>query len=91
MKILLNLSKVCIETASKKAYNQSLSQYFKAQETEKMELEAAIDMLVRFLNESDFQELRNTYQDLRGGSEAVIELRRSTTGEINLHINNSPI
>jgi len=74
MKVQLDLSKVCIETAAKKAYNRLLSQYFKTDGGQQKELEPVIDFLVRFLERTDFRSLRNLHGELRGGHSTPIEI-----------------
>lgn len=91
MKFKLDLTKNCIETASKQAYNRSVSRYFKAAEAEKAELELIIDALVQFLEDSDFLSLRSRYPELRGGSDATVELEKLAGGAIGILCNGSLI
>ncbi|MFH2131745.1 MAG: hypothetical protein ABIK68_15330 [bacterium] len=86
MEITLDLSKVCIETASKRAYNRRLLRYFK-KNGDKALLELEIEMLLRFISETDFQTLRDRFIDLRGGTDAVIVLNLSEEGAMGLTAN----
>lgn len=61
MEIILDLTRHCIETASKKKYEHLIRQYFKttAIQKEKFILENQISALKYFLEKADFPELRN--------------------------------
>ncbi|MCD4718843.1 MAG: hypothetical protein K8S13_03160 [Desulfobacula sp.] len=61
MEIILDLSRHCIETASKKKYERLIRQYFKTTDTQKENfiLEDQISALKYFLEKADFSELRN--------------------------------
>jgi len=76
MKILLDLSKHCIETESKRIYEESLMQYFKAPDSKRPELEEKIEGLRNFLEYSDFRQLRSSHPALAGreGGNAVLHL-----------------
>ncbi|MBU1569932.1 MAG: hypothetical protein KKE00_05345 [Proteobacteria bacterium] len=76
MKILLDLSKHCIETEAKRIYEKSLTQYFKAPDSKRPELEEKIEGLRNFLEYSDFNHLRSNHPALAGteGGEAVLHL-----------------
>ncbi|MBU2647447.1 hypothetical protein KKI24_22260 [bacterium] len=90
MELTLDLSKVCIETASKRAYNRRLLSYFK-KNGDKALLELEIEMLLRFISETDFQALRDRSLDLCGGTDAVIVLKLSEEGTIGLYANGMEI
>lgn len=87
MRIKLNLSKVCIETASRQLYNRSLSKYFKAGNREKPELERVIEILVQFLEQTDFKKLRTEHVELRGGTPSLIEIALSESGSFVIYSN----
>ncbi|MDP2862876.1 MAG: hypothetical protein Q8N95_08800 [Desulfobacterales bacterium] len=76
MKILLDLSKHCIETESKRIYEESLTQYFKAPDSKRPGLEEKIEGFRNFLEYSDFNYLRNSHPALAGteGGKAVLDL-----------------
>jgi len=61
MEIILDLTRHCIETASKKEYERLIRQYFKttATQKEKIIIEKQINALKYFLEKADFPELRN--------------------------------
>jgi len=63
--IQLDLSKHCIETALKKAYNQALSTYFN-KKTDKKYTEQVISLTQFALEHFDFPKLRSKYRDLAG-------------------------
>jgi hypothetical protein len=65
MKIRLDLSKHCIETAIRKQYHKTLSRYFKTPEQGE-ELLAELEALIHALESFDFQLLRRTYPELEG-------------------------
>ena len=65
MKIILDLSKHCIETEIKRFYNRSVSKYFKPN-ADKAGLEREIEILREVLETFDFKRLRNTYPQLAG-------------------------
>lgn len=76
MKILLDLSKHCIETEAKRIYEKSLTQYFKVPDSKRPGLEEKIEGLRNFLEYSDFSHLRSSHPSLAGtgGGEAVLHL-----------------
>jgi len=76
MKILLDLSKHCIETESKRIYEESLTEYFKAPDSKRPELEEIIEGLRSFLEYSDFKHLRSSHSVLAGteGGKAVLHV-----------------
>ena len=59
MEIILDLTRHCIETASKKKYERLIRQYFKTNKKEKINIENQISALKYFLEKADFTELRN--------------------------------
>lgn len=68
MKIFLDLSRRCIETEAKRIYEESLTQYFKATDSKRPELEEKIEGLRNFLEYSDFKQLRSCHP-VRAGTE----------------------
>jgi hypothetical protein len=73
MKLELNLRKHCVETELKRLYNRSLSKYFEPG-CNREKLEKIIDVLKTVLENSNFSNLRSTYPELSGKSEANIVL-----------------
>ena len=65
MKIRLDLSKHCIETAIRKQYHKTISRYFKTPE-QREELQAELELLIHALESFDFPLLRRTYPKLEG-------------------------
>jgi hypothetical protein len=61
MEIHLNLTRYCIETASKREYERLVRQCFKISDTdnESITLENRISALIYFLEKADFSDLRN--------------------------------
>ena len=72
MEMILDTSRHCIETASKKEYERLIRQYFKtcSSEKEKILLEQQIDALAYLLKHADFPGLRNQYHAM-GHSETA--------------------
>jgi hypothetical protein len=72
MKIRLDLSKHCIETAIRKQYHKTISRYFKTPE-QGQELLAELEVLVNAMESFNFPLLRRTYPELEGhGSHEII-------------------
>ena len=65
MKIRLDLSKHCIETAIRKQYHKTISRCFKTPE-QREELQAELELLIHALESFDFPLLRRTYPKLEG-------------------------
>jgi hypothetical protein len=65
MEIPLDLSRHCIETASKKKYEGLIRQYFKPSPSnnEKITIEQQISALTYFLTNADFSDLRNRFNN----------------------------
>ncbi len=74
MKIRLDLSKHCIETAIRKQYHAHISRYFKIPD-DREQLQAGIQLLVDALESFDFPVLRRTHPELDGHSrhEVILE------------------
>jgi len=72
MKIKLNLTRHCIETETKRLYNQSVLKYFKADD--KDHIEKQIEILQNALQTLDFGKLRSTYPELAGHCNDHVEL-----------------
>ena len=72
--LTLDLSRHCIETASKKALDASTRAYFKAGAKERAELSESIERLRLFLLQTDFPAARAAYPELCGapGTRAVL-------------------
>ncbi|WP_299983053.1 hypothetical protein [Desulfobacula sp.] len=61
MEIILNLTRHCIETASKRKYEHLIRQWFKLADTDKkrIPIEQQITALKYFLEKAEFSDLRN--------------------------------
>nr|NJM03398.1 hypothetical protein [Desulfobacula sp.] len=80
MKIILDTSRHCIETASKKEYEGLIRQYFKDCRSEKEQglMEQQIEALTYFLQHADFPGLRNRYQALgHSGTPSILVVPRN--------------
>ncbi|OQW99308.1 MAG: hypothetical protein BWK74_02505 [Desulfobacteraceae bacterium A6] len=86
MKILLDLSKHCIETEAKRIYEESLKLYFKAPDSKRPGLEEKIEGLRNFLEHSDFNHLRSSNPVFAGreGGKAVLHLLGGDLFEIEI-------
>ncbi len=85
MEIELNLRHRCIESAIKKEYNQSMSDYFKR--SGHSILEEKIDLCKRALEILDFKKLRSNYSELCSGTDSNVVLFLDSTGKIHISIN----
>ncbi len=104
MKIQLDLTKHCIQTATRKKYNQLISAYFKLNRKKTpndlpddlpndqiQTMESEIALLKDALETLDFARLRNTYPELQGGGPHAISISRATDAPITISINNRKI
>ena len=89
MKIKLNLSRHCIETETKRLYNQSVLKYFKADD--KDNIEKQIEILQHALQTLDFSKLRSTYPELNGRCDDHVELSVNDQNQIIVRINGKGI
>ena len=89
MKIKLNLTRHCIETETKRLYNQSVLKYFKADN--KGRIEKQIEILQHALQTLDFGKLRSTYPELTGQCDDNIELAADNHNQIFILINGKKI
>ena len=89
MKIKLNLSRHCIETETKRLYNQSVLKYFKANDKDRIEKQ--IEILQHALQTLDFDKLRSTYPELAGHCDDHVELSLNNQNQIIILINGKEI
>ncbi len=77
MEIVLEIRGHCIETVSKKTYERLLRQYFakSTSDEEKTVLENRIEGLRFFIENADFNSLRNGYAELNGDRNLTAVLR----------------
>jgi plasmid maintenance system killer protein len=90
MQIKLDLKHHCIETAVRKLYNKSISQYFKT-DSDKKKLEKQIDILKTVLEKGDFTHLRSTHRELAGHCQVNAAIRVDTQNRITLLLDGRPI
>jgi hypothetical protein len=86
MKLELNLRKHCFEAELKRLYNRSLSEYFKPGSKQE-HIEEIIDLLKTVLENSNFGNLRSTYPELAGKSEASTVLTTDRRNHVVILIN----
>ena len=90
MKIQLDLTKHCIETALKRRHDRLISQYFK-QKGNDLEIENQIEKIQSMLTSLDFSFLRSRYQDLAGNSQKSVVLSVDEKGKIDILIDGEAI
>ena len=83
MDIFLDVSKRCVLSAAKRAYDQSVNQALRGSQVDP-ELEARIELLQTALEDMDLAELRGQYSELAGGSDADVRLHQDAQGRISL-------
>jgi len=82
--VILNLSKHCIETTAKNELKRLSDEYL----TEQVE-ESSIkkmELLLNFLENSNFQNLRSSSDNLSGEIKSTVELYYDSTGNVQLKI-----
>ncbi|MDY6792956.1 MAG: hypothetical protein SWH54_16955 [Thermodesulfobacteriota bacterium] len=89
MKIQLNLSRHCIETETKRLYNQAVLKYFKADDKDRREKQ--IEILQHALKTLDFGKLRSTHPELAGHCDDHVELSMDDHHQVVVHINGKQI
>jgi hypothetical protein len=74
MKIRLDLSSHCIETAIRKQYHKTVSLYF-MEPDQREQLQAELEVLIHAMERFDFSLLRRTYPELEGhcNHEVILE------------------
>jgi hypothetical protein len=80
MKIRLDLSKHCIETAIRKQYHQKISRYFRTP-VDRTHLQSEIEVLINALENFDFMLLRRTYPELEGHCSHEVVLETDDLGQ----------
>jgi len=90
MRINLNLSRHCIETAIRRRYNHCLSRSFKTGTLDK-DLECEINLLKTALELLDFSYLRSTWPELAGHDKVEVTLGWDHCHRISILINGHPI
>ncbi|HDI59646.1 MAG TPA: hypothetical protein ENF48_04695 [Desulfobacteraceae bacterium] len=82
--ISLDLSRHCIQTATRRCYEKTLSECLRAK-GESGVLERRVDLLRQALETLDFGLLRSRWPELAGGGTAVVALSRQE-GRILVHL-----
>ncbi len=90
MKIELDLSRHCIETAIKKAYNKRITLALKASFLEE-DAESEIEVLKCTLECFDFPRIRSRFPELIGGSRVSCYLVQHSSKQPRIEINKEPI
>lgn len=75
LRVPLDLTGRCIETAVRRRHERCISRYFKGGE-DPAAIEAEMELLREALETFDFARLRTEYADLRGGTAAPVALAR---------------
>jgi hypothetical protein len=73
-RLTLDLSRHCIQTATRRCYEQRMAQYFRS-EASRDSLAQEIDLLQRALETLDFGALRSRWPALAGGGSVSIILK----------------
>jgi hypothetical protein len=76
MRLILDLSKHCIETELKRQHNRAVANYFRDSDKNRDQIELTIDMTQQALSTLDFGLLRAAHLQLAGGTHADVSLRR---------------
>ncbi len=90
LKIELDLTTHCIETATKRYYDRLLSEYFRTK-GENAALEEKLDFLQKVLKGFDFSALRNLHSELAGRSNVQVALVYDGNGLPSTTIEDRPI
>jgi hypothetical protein len=80
MRLPLDISRHCVETAAKKAHDARVREYFKASAEQQAALEAEMELLLEFLRTVDFGLLRSRHPELSGGLPVKLALERGANG-----------
>lgn len=89
MEIILDLTRHCIETASKKKYERLIRQYFKTDKKEKINIENQICALKYFLEKADFSELRNHCSNSNSIKKKAVLIVAQPFKKIHIRFNNA--
>jgi hypothetical protein len=88
--IELDLRRHCIQTETKKLYNQCIAQYFNSG-LDKKQLEARIKILKTIMERCDFPRLRSRYPELAGNREDEVALALDEQDRIVILINGKEV
>ncbi len=88
--VRLDLSRHCIETAVRRAYNRAISDYFKPGGAT-AEREGRIDLLESALSGLDLGGLRGRDPALAGGFSGEVVLGRDSAGRLTIRVDGRPV
>ena len=88
--VRLDLSRHCVETAVRRAYNRAISEYFKPGGAT-AEREGRIDLLESALSGLDLGGLRGRDPALAGGFDGEVVLGRDPAGRLTLRVDGRPV
>jgi hypothetical protein len=80
--IRLDLKTHCIETEIRRLFDRAMSDYFRADEARRLELEPRLALLEAALKTLDFADLRTRSPELAGGSGAEAFLKQEESGPV---------
>ena len=86
MKIPLDVSSLCVQSAAKTAYETSIMTAFKARDEDIFDIEEKIEALKLFLESADFLALRSAHPALAGGSALKALLETEEDGGVSLFL-----
>ena len=84
MAIVLNLDQHCIETEAKNEFRRLMDSYFESDDSNIGKIEKNIDLLGRFLAESDFSYLRSSDIRLSGEIKSRVSISENDNGKIEI-------
>ncbi len=90
VEVRLDLSRHCVETAVRRAYNRAISDYFKPGGATS-EREGRIDLLESALSGFDLGGLRGRDPALAGGFSGEVVLGRDPAGRLTLRVDGRPV
>ncbi len=86
MKITVNISKKCIASGTRKAYEDRVKQCLKGTSPDPGTLEREVEALKAFLETVDFPDLRSRHPALAGGQEREAVLHIAAPGDYALEV-----
>lgn len=90
VRLRLDLSRHCVETAIRKRYNRRVGEALRSPEPPER-LESELELLKTALETFDFGRLRMTYPALAGHSSEEVELEENAPGRPLIRINGKPV
>jgi hypothetical protein len=90
MRIRLDLSRHCIETAIRKRYHRLVGRALRDKAWTR-EMEAEVELLKSALETFDFGRLRTGFKELAGHTTDRVELEEEDPGQPRIRINGKPV